>query len=113
MVIDWAFKNNFYWDMIYNISRNTSDPKRLAYLRLGIKDIYEAVAAEYRANKSYDLFYIVIELTEEERAKLEKSINNFLLFTSFVKGTFVDKEAINKNKGKPNNVLFTVIPHRS
>jgi len=113
MVLDWAFKNNFYWDMVHNISRNTSDPKRLAYLRLGIKDIYEAVAAEYRANKLYDIFYVVLELTEEERGKLEKSVNNFLLFTSFVKGTFVEKEGMKQFKGKPNNVLFTIVPHRS
>ena len=63
MVLNWAFKNNFYWEMVNSITRNTSDPKRLAYLRLGIKDIYEAVAAEYRANKLYDMFYVVIELT--------------------------------------------------
>lgn len=50
--------------MVNQISRNTNDPKRLAYLRLGIKDIYETIAAEYRANKLYDMFYIVIELTE-------------------------------------------------
>ena len=113
MVIDWAFKNNFYWDMIYHISRNTSDPKRLAYLRLGIKDIYEAVAAEYRANKSYDFFYIVVQINEEEKVKLEKSADNFLLFTSFVKGTFFDKEGVKQFKEKSNSVLFTVIPHRS
>lgn len=64
MVLKWVFRKCFYWDMVNQISRNTNDPKRLAYLRLGIKDIYETIAAEYRANKLYDMFYIVIELTE-------------------------------------------------
>ena len=43
MVLDWAFKNNFYWDMVTGLTRNTTDPKRLAYLRLGVKDMFEAI----------------------------------------------------------------------
>lgn len=43
MVIEWAFKGNFYWEMLHQLSRNTNDPKRLAYLRLPIKDLYETI----------------------------------------------------------------------
>ena len=43
MVLNWAFKNNFYWEMVTILSRNTTDPKKLAYLRLGIKDMFEAI----------------------------------------------------------------------
>ena len=43
MVLDWVFRNNFYWDIISQITKNTSDPKRTAYLRLPIQDIFETI----------------------------------------------------------------------
>jgi hypothetical protein len=43
MVIDWTFKNNFYWQLVDGLARNTTDPKRLAYLRLALKDIHESI----------------------------------------------------------------------
>ena len=51
MVLDWVFKNNFYFEMVNQLTRNSTDPKRIAYVRLGIKDIYESIQAEYRATK--------------------------------------------------------------
>lgn len=43
MVLSWVFANNFYWDLVNQLTRNTNDPKRLAYLRLPIKDMHEAI----------------------------------------------------------------------
>lgn len=39
MVAEWIFKNSFYWDLVHQISRSTSNPKRLGYVRLPLKDI--------------------------------------------------------------------------
>jgi hypothetical protein len=65
MVISWVFKNNFYWDLVSQLTRNSTDPKRISYLRLALKDVYEAVVAEYRKDKLLDDFYIVCDVTEE------------------------------------------------
>lgn len=51
MILSWVFKDNFYWQLVQQITRNTNDPKRLAYLRLPIKDIHEAILAQYRSDK--------------------------------------------------------------
>ena len=93
MVLEWAFRDGFYWDLVSNLTRNSTDPKRLAYVRLALKDIYESVTQEYRVNKLYEPFYIIIDLNEEQKAKLGKSQRNFMLFSSFVKGTFNQKQA--------------------
>jgi hypothetical protein len=54
MVLDWVFKDNFYWNIVQQITRNTNDPKRLAYLRLPIKDIHEAIVTQYRIDQLND-----------------------------------------------------------
>lgn len=43
MVFNWAFKNGFYWDLVTTLAKNSTDPKRLAYVRLPLKDIYESI----------------------------------------------------------------------
>ena len=94
MVLSWVFKDNFYWQLVQQITRNTNDPKRLAYLRLPLKDIHEAIQAQYRSKKLNNEFYLVVEMTEEERHKLLNSTQKYLVFTSFVKGLTIDKEAV-------------------
>ena len=34
MVLHWVLRNNFYRDIVSLLTKNTSDPKRTAYLRL-------------------------------------------------------------------------------
>ena len=70
VVLEWAFRDSFYWDLLYGLTRNTTDPKRLAYLRLPVKDLYECISEEYRAKKLYEPFYILTEINEAERIKL-------------------------------------------
>ena len=48
LVLDWAFKSSFYWDLVIEITRNTTDPKKLAYVRLALKDLFEAIQSDYR-----------------------------------------------------------------
>lgn len=88
MVLDWAFKTSFYWDLVNEITRNTTDPKKIAYMRLALKDLFEAIQSDYkqRWSKKYPWLYIVMDITEEELAKLANSQGKNLLFTSFVKG---------------------------
>lgn len=40
MVLSWAFKDSFYWELVSKLTHSTTDPKRLAYTRLALKDIY-------------------------------------------------------------------------
>lgn len=47
-MLDWAFKSSFYWDLVIEITRNTTDPKKLAYVRLALKDLFEAIQSDYR-----------------------------------------------------------------
>jgi hypothetical protein len=66
MVLDWALGDSFYWRLVDEITRNTTDPKRLAYVRLALKDIHEAIAFEWSRNPQYKLIvYIVVDITEE------------------------------------------------
>ena len=60
MVLDWTFRNNFYWDIVSQLTRNTNDPKRLAYIRLAIKDIYESVLSDYKKNKPSNEFTLIV-----------------------------------------------------
>lgn len=73
MVKEWLFQNSFYWELACSISRSTSDPKRLAYVRLPLKDIYETIFEEFKSTVDYNDVHVVVDVTEEEKAKLEKS----------------------------------------
>lgn len=44
MVFDWLFRDSFLWELVSTLTRNTTDPKRLAYVRLALKDFYESIA---------------------------------------------------------------------
>ena len=46
--LDWVFKDSFYWDLIHNLPKVTTDPRKLAYLRLPVKDVYETILTGYR-----------------------------------------------------------------
>lgn len=39
----WAFEDSFYWQMIERLPKATTDPKRMAYLRLPFSDLYQAI----------------------------------------------------------------------
>lgn len=113
MVFDWVVRDSFFWELVSTLTRNTTDPKKLAFIRLALKDIYESIAEQYRIDKIYDKFFIIIDLNEEEKAKLEKSTSNFMLFSSFVKGMFDQKEANAELKRRPNAFQFLVNIYRS
>lgn len=53
MVLSWGFKNGFFWQMVSELTRNTTDPKRIAYIRLVLKDLFETIADEFKTKKSY------------------------------------------------------------
>jgi hypothetical protein len=112
LVLEWAFKSGFYWQLASEITRNTTDPKRLAYIRLALKDLFESIKAEFARKKHYEDIHIVIDVTEEEKAKLETAKGHFILFTSFMKGYTNEKEANAQLKQRPSAFKFTVIPNR-
>ena len=63
--LDWVFRDCFYWDLVESMPKVTTDPRKLAYLRLPVKDIYETVLTSYQGNtKKPKRLYIVVELSE-------------------------------------------------
>jgi hypothetical protein len=64
-VLSWAFKNSFFWELVCEITRNSTDPKRLAYVRFALKDLFESIQNDYREKKKYQTIFIIMELTEE------------------------------------------------
>ena len=116
MVLDWAFKNSFYWQLVDELTRNTTDPKRLAYIRLAQKDIFQAVQNEYRSKKIYKQSFVVVNLSEQEAAKLQKSKGNYVLFTSFIKGfstqAAANKYAKEKTAEKSKPYKFTISSYK-
>lgn len=114
MALGWAFREGFFWKMVDQVARNTTDPKRMAYVRLALRDLHEAVTLEWRRTPySKKEVYIVVDITEEERRKLAKAEGRFLLFTSFVKGYTAasEKEANAQKKLRPHAFIFTVMPN--
>lgn len=65
MVLNWIFKEGFYWDMVNLVTRNSTDPKQLAYVRLALKDIYETIFSRFKKQKLYEDIYVVVDITEE------------------------------------------------
>ncbi len=63
--LDWVFRDCFYWNLVENMPKVTTDPRKLAYLRLPVKDIYETVLSSYQVNtKRPKALFIVVELSE-------------------------------------------------
>ena len=53
--------NNFYFDSVESLPKITTDPKKLAYLRLPFKDIYEAILKKFKSQpKNYHEVYLVL-----------------------------------------------------
>lgn len=98
--------------MVSELTRNTTDPKRLAYIRLALKDLFETISTEFKGKKMYEEVHIVVDVTEEEKQRLEKGKGHFILFTSFIKGYINEKEANAQLKQRPNAFKFTVMPNR-
>jgi hypothetical protein len=63
MVASWLQKDNFYWQLVYTLTRTTSDPKRLAYTRLALKDIYETIFTLFKKQTYFQIMYVVVDLT--------------------------------------------------
>lgn len=71
---EWAFKDSFYWSLVENLPKVTTDPRKLAYLRLPVKDIFDTILNGYRSKKKRpDNLYVVVELNEDERQKLSEN----------------------------------------
>lgn len=64
MVSKWLFRDSFFWDIISNFPKFTNDPKKLAYLRLPIKDVYDLIKDCFKEKKVYKEMHLVIELNE-------------------------------------------------
>ena len=46
--LKWAFRDAFFWKMIELLPKLTTDPKKLAYLRLPFRDLYKAVTRSFK-----------------------------------------------------------------
>jgi hypothetical protein len=83
----WAFENSFFSDLIDIFPKTTTDPKRLGYLRLPFKDLYLSIYNKHhQEKKKHSTFYIIVEFSEEEKKNLSESLENYMIFTTFIKG---------------------------
>lgn len=94
-IIDWAMRDWFCWKLIEAIPKSTTDPRRLAYIRLPFGDLFVAIEQSYRQMVSLpQTLWIVVSLSVQEREKL-RSVDpgTFFLFTSFIRGFTRENEA--------------------
>jgi hypothetical protein len=64
-VLQWAFRKSFFWDMLDTIPKSTTDPKRLAYLRMPFRDLYRAIRSQYAKLEKRPLkLYIVSNINK-------------------------------------------------
>ena len=98
-VLKWAFADSFYWLLVERLPKATIDPKRLAYLRLPFTDLYQAIF-ETKVQKDPEVLYLVtyLNLEEVERMHKEDALDNFVIFTSFMKGFTKKSDAIKEFK---------------
>ena len=95
--LQWAFDDNFYFKLAENLPKATTDPKKLAYLRLPFSDLWQAIYHKHKdIQKAPDSLYIVTQLSPKEVEMLENNaiLDNFIIFTSFIKGYTKKADAI-------------------
>lgn len=103
-------KDSFFWQIIEFLPKVTTDPKRLAYLRLPFRDLYRAIRNKYtKLEKRPKKLFVVSLLSKEEEEKLKNNQDNFIIFTSFVKGFTNEKEANKARKAKAGSIMFEII----
>jgi hypothetical protein len=100
--------------LIENLPKATVDPKKLAYLRFAFTDLYHAIFTKHKemakTQKIPEELYIVVQLSPEEIEKIqdEELLNNFLIFTSFIKGYTKKADAIKEFKESERSFLFEI-----
>lgn len=61
--LNWAFDDSFYWNTVEKLPKATTDPKKLAYLRLPFSDLYQAIF-EKKEEKYPEELYLVAKLSQ-------------------------------------------------
>jgi hypothetical protein len=70
---------------VNTLLKSTSNPRRLAYLRYLISDLFAGIRDYYREAKLQKATYhAVISLNEEERRRLREDTNKYIMFTHFL-----------------------------
>lgn len=65
--------------------KSTSNPRKLAYLRYLISDLFATIKDYYRDSKLQKTSYhAVVSLNEEERRRLREDTNKYIMFTHFL-----------------------------
>jgi len=66
-ILKWVFKKSFFWDLIDHTLKTTMNPKRIAYLRLPLRHLYNAIFCRSKQKKVIPkTMYIVTELNNRE-----------------------------------------------
>ena len=69
--IEWAFSESFYFKLVENLPKATTDPKKLAYLRLPFSDLWLAIYNKHKElQKGPNELFIVTQLNPKEIATL-------------------------------------------
>jgi hypothetical protein len=100
--LQWAFEDNFYFKLAENLPKATTNPKKLAYLRLPFSDLWQSIYQKHKEIQKVPEIYIVAQLNQREVATLEAEgiLDNFIIFTSFFKGYTKKADAIKEFKEK-------------
>lgn len=76
---------DFILEEVNTLLRSTSNPRKLAYLRYLISDLFAAIRDYYREAKIQKAtYYTLVSLNEEERRRLREDTNKYLMFTHFL-----------------------------
>lgn len=76
---------DFILEEVNTLLRSTSNPRKLAYLRYLISDLFATIRDYYRDAKIQKaIYYAVVSLNEEERRRLREDTNKYIMFTHFL-----------------------------
>jgi hypothetical protein len=75
----------FILDEVNTLLKSSSNPRKLAYLRYVISDLFTATRDSYRDSKLKEgTFQAVVNLNEKERSRIHDYINKYVMFTHFL-----------------------------
>lgn len=76
---------------VNRLLKSTSNPRKLAYLRFIISDLFAAISDTYKESKLKERsFQAVVELSEDERRRVKEHTNRFVMLTYFLDATAIE-----------------------
>lgn len=94
--------------------RCTFNPKKLAYLRLIISDLFNAIKDAYKeVNSQQTTFTAIVSVNEEELKRLGASVNRFVTLTHFVEANTGEPSSLEDLKESDIIVKIKIPPKKA